>query len=173
MSNAIRRGVRSIGPWLLLLGAIVLWVTFDGGRAEVLPAGTPAPPLRVPWTDGGELDLSARRGRVTVLAFWATWCPACRREGPMLSRVHERIAPRGDAVVGVSVDRAPLGSVARAARSLGMTYPIALATRADIDRYRIELLPSLVVIGPDGRVAASFAGGAGEDELLEAVERAR
>lgn len=165
--------MRSVWPWLLLGLAIALW-TFWGGGSSGLPAGEPAPPLRVPWTSGeSAFDLGAQRGHVTVLAFWATWCPACRSEGPVLSRVQRRIEGHGDTVVGVSIDDAPLGAVARAARGFGMTYPIALATRADTDRFLVELLPTVVVVGPDGRVAASFAGTVGESRLMEAIEEAR
>lgn len=167
-----RRRARSIWPWLLLGLAIALWAFWDGGGSG-LPAGEPAPPLSVPWTHGERFELDDHRGHVTVLAFWATWCPACRSEGPVLSRVQRRIEPRGDVVVGVSIDRAPLEAVARAARGLGMTYPIALATRADIDPFRVELLPTIVVVAPDGRVAASFAGAVGEERLIEAIEAAR
>lgn len=43
----------------------------------------------------------------------------------------------------------------------------------DIDPFRVELLPTIVVVAPDGRVAASFAGAVGEERLIEAIEAAR
>jgi thiol-disulfide isomerase/thioredoxin len=160
-------------PWLLVLGAAALWMF--GGRSGSGPErGEPAPALSVPWTSSEEpFDLAAQRGQVTVLAFWATWCPACRAEGPTLARLHDRIAPQGDSVVGVSIDDAPLEAIARSARQLGMTYPIAKGTRADTSRFSVELLPTIVVVAPDGRVAETFAGPVGESRLLEAVESAR
>ena len=173
-----RRGLRSLlrkraWPWLLLVASIGLWFSWGGGGSGP-KAGELAPDLRAPWTEGEEpFDLAARRGHVTVVAFWATWCPACRAEGPTLARLHARIAPHGDAVVGVSLDEAPLGSIASAARGFGMTYPIAKGTRADTARFEVELLPTIVVVGPDGRVSESFAGTVGESRLVEAVEAAR
>ena len=59
------------------------------------------------------------------------------------------------------------------ARRYGMDYPIALATRADSERFRVALLPTIYVVGPDGRIAASFTGAVGERRIMEAVERAR
>lgn len=165
--------VRRHWPWLLLIGALALWLTW-GGAGSPLPEGQPAPALAIPWTaDEDGFDLSEERGHVTVLAFWATWCPACRHEGPALSRVHRRISRQGDRVVGVSVDQAPLGSVANAARHFGMTYPIALADRRDSDRFHVDLLPTIVVIDGQGRVASYIRGTASEDDVLEAVEAAR
>lgn len=170
----IRRGLRAAWPWLLLAGAIALWVFAGRDGGELVPQGEAAPSLEVPWTGPeGRFSLEAQRGHVTVLAFWATWCPACRQEGPTLSRVQERIAAEGDTVVGLSVDRGPLEAVARAARGYGMTYPIAKATGQDTDRFGVELLPTIYVVGPDGRVAESFTGAVGEARLMEAIAAAR
>ncbi len=171
-ATTARTTLSRLWPWLLLGTAIVLWVYWSG-PTSTLPTGQPAPALVVPWTEDGHFDLAEQRGHVTVIAFWATWCPACRAEGPALSRLAQRIAPAGDRVVGVSVDTGTLDGIASAARQLGMTYPIALATRADVDRFAVQLLPTVVVVGPDGRVASSFAGSVGEQTLIEAVEAAR
>ena len=167
----MRRVVRASWPWLALAGALALWTV--GTRGATLTEGQQAPSLMVPWTNDGQFDLGAERGHVVVLSFWATWCPACRTEGPVLSRVQERIEGHGDSVVGVSVDEGPLDAIGRAADQLGMTYPIAQATRPDLDRFSVELLPTIYVISPDGHIAESFTGAVGEDRILEAVERAR
>jgi thiol-disulfide isomerase/thioredoxin len=160
-------------PWLVLIGAFVLWLTW-GGSGSPLPEGQPAPALAIPWSvDEAGFDLSEQRGHVTVLAFWATWCPPCRAEGPVLSRVHRRIERHGDRVVGVSVDQAPLPAIASTARSLGMTYPIALADSRDSERFHVDLLPTIVVVDAQGRVASYLRGTASEDDILEAVEAAR
>lgn len=167
------RRVRAAWPWLLLAAAALVWA-FAGRGGSTLPDGDPAPTLAIPWTEGdGQFALDAHEGQVVVLAFWATWCPACRQEGPTLSRVHRRLEAHGDRVVGVSVDDASLEQVAGAARRLGMTYPIALATRADAQRFGVELLPTIYVIGADGRIRASFTGAVSEQTLLDAVEDAR
>src|SRR5688500_2433996 len=138
--------LRTQWPWLIVVGAFASWVAW-GGSGSPLPEGEAAPALAIPWTvDDSGFDLREQRGHVTVLAFWATWCPACREEGPELSRVHRTIERRGDRVVGVSVDNAPLPAIANVARQLGMTYPIALAQRGDSERFRVDLLPSVIVV---------------------------
>lgn len=160
-------------PWVLLAGAVALWVVRGpGGEGQGLPSGMEAPPLAVASSDG-PLDLAQERGRVVVLSFWATWCPACRAEGPILSRVADRLAASGDAVYGVSVDRMSLEQVTGQARELGMTFPIALGDRALADRFGVQLLPTVYVIGPEGRIANAFTGTVSEARLLRAVEAAR
>lgn len=170
--SRVRRALRAGWPWLALAAALGLWTIGTHGGAT-LTEGATAPALAVPWTGEGEFDLGDQRGHVVVLAFWATWCPACRTEGPVLSRVQEQIEGHGDRVVGVSVDEAPLDAIGRAATQLGMTYPIAKATRTDLDRFSVELLPTIYVIGRDGRIVESFTGAVGEERILEAVVRAR
>lgn len=170
--SRLRRIVRAAWPWLLVAATFLLW-TFGRPGGDGLSTDAVAPTLELPWTGEGRFDLAAQRGHVTVLTFWATWCPACRAEAPTLSRVHARIAPRGDAVIGVSADRGALEPVAARARQLGMRYPIALATRADLDRFEVDRLPTIYVIDGAGRVRETFIGAVGEARLLEAVEAAR
>ncbi len=168
--RAKRRGWRAAWPWLLLGLSLVLW-TFSGPTVEPLTADTPAPELALTST-AGEFDLADQEGRVVVLAFWATWCAACRAEAPVLSRVYQQISGRGDRVLGVSIDRMPLDELGGAARRIGMSYPVANATRADFDRFHVELLPTIYVIGPEGRIRAMFTGPTGEATILRAVEAA-
>jgi thiol-disulfide isomerase/thioredoxin len=66
------------------------------------PART-APPLRPTGLDGRAADLGALDGRVTLINFWATWCPACVNELPILERLH--LAGDGVRVIAIAVDR--------------------------------------------------------------------
>ena len=66
------------------------------------PARTP-PPLRPTGLDGRAVDLGALDGRVTLINFWATWCPACVNELPILERLH--LSDNGVRVIAISVDR--------------------------------------------------------------------
>jgi thiol-disulfide isomerase/thioredoxin len=73
----------------------------------LLAAGGAAPPSRV----AGELDaaglrdvLAARKGKVVLVNFWATWCVPCREEFPDLARLQHAYGDKGLAVVGISTD---------------------------------------------------------------------
>ena len=72
------------------------------GTARVLDnrVGTPAPEMVFRLVEGGvERRLSDFRGKVVVINLWATWCPPCRRELPVLNRLHGSYAERGLVVV--------------------------------------------------------------------------
>lgn len=60
--------------------------------------------LRFERPDGGELVMATLRGRPLLLNFWATWCPPCITEMPLLDRFHREAGAAGWQVVGLAVD---------------------------------------------------------------------
>ncbi len=64
----------------------------------------PAPAATVKLEDGGELDLNAFNGRVTLVNFWATWCGPCIREMPELQALHDEYGGEDFAVALISQD---------------------------------------------------------------------
>ena len=60
--------------------------------------------LRFERPEGGELALAALRGKPMLLNFWATWCPPCVTELPLLDQFHREHGGRGWQVVGLAVD---------------------------------------------------------------------
>jgi peroxiredoxin len=137
-----------------------------------LPEGTVAPSLTVTTADGARFSLGAQRGHTVVLAFWATWCPACRAEAHDLAAVERSLSARGDSVVALSVDTMPLERVAAEATQLGMPSQVALAPSEVTTTFAVALLPTTFVIAPSGAVAHVFAGGATSEQILAAVDAA-
>src|SRR5579885_1617858 len=78
--------------------------SYRQGEASV--AGQPAKDFPV-TVAGTPEQLSALRGKVVVLNFWASWCPPCKEETPALNRLQKYIAPRNALVLGVSADEDP------------------------------------------------------------------
>jgi thiol-disulfide isomerase/thioredoxin len=81
--------------------------------------------------EGGELAMSALLGRRTLVNFWATWCPPCVKELPMLDAFHRAQPPDGWQVVGLAVD-GPTPVREFLARS-PVAFPVGLAGLDGID----------------------------------------
>ena len=58
-----------------------------------------------PTSSGQEFSSRDLEGRVVILTVWATWCPTCRRQAPLLSRLQERHAKKNLQILGFSFDK--------------------------------------------------------------------
>jgi cytochrome c biogenesis protein CcmG/thiol:disulfide interchange protein DsbE len=140
-----------------------------GPAVEGLRPGDIAPELEVDREDGTtftltDLDgnpvrLADLRGKLVWLNFWATWCPPCQAETPVLRDIAARYRDQGLEIVGVAVQETTVDDVRAYAERYGIGYPIAFDASADIFRlYRVFALPTQVFIGPDGRILSVVNG---------------
>jgi thiol-disulfide isomerase/thioredoxin len=117
---------------------------------------------------GGTLAASAFRGRPLLLNFWATWCPPCVREMPMLDRFYRAQKAGGLAVAGLAVDSPT--PVRDYLRKLPMSFPIGLAGLDGVEVSRAlgnrnGGLPFTIVFDARGRVHDRKLGALAEDDL--------
>jgi peroxiredoxin len=98
------------------------------------------------------------KGKVVIMAFWATWCPPCREEIPTFIALQEKFKDRLQ-IVGISEDDDPPEKVLRFAQQKGINYPIVMATPAMIDQYGgVPALPTAFLIDTQGRVVQKHVG---------------
>ncbi|HEY7077215.1 MAG TPA: TlpA disulfide reductase family protein [Solirubrobacteraceae bacterium] len=115
----------------------------------------PAPVKTLPRLGApGRASLANYKGKVVVLNVWASWCPPCRDEVPLLQRTQEKIAPRGGTVLGIDTQDQSSDALAFL-KQHDATFP----SLRDRDRsYGRELgvtgYPETFVIDRRGRVAA-------------------
>jgi thiol-disulfide isomerase/thioredoxin len=121
----------------------------------------PAGPFTGDLIGGGTTSLSAYRGKVVVLNFWASWCAPCRIESPQLDIVYRRMKAKGVDFVGV--DTKDVKSNAQAfVKDFDISYPIVYDERGEIAVRLGNLpargLPFTVLIDKTGEVAAVYVG---------------
>jgi len=124
--------------------------------------------------DGTTLGPADFRGSVVVLDFWATWCPPCRREMPVLDGLYRRY--RHDPKVRFwAVDVQKNGDTPAKARefmqSAGYTLPLAFADEKALEPLALEGFPSLVVIDRRGRTRLLHIGYDGSERLQAELSR--
>jgi cytochrome c biogenesis protein CcmG/thiol:disulfide interchange protein DsbE len=131
-----------------------------------------APGLDLPRLGGpGRVSLASLRGKVVVLNYWASWCPPCRGESPVLERWHRRIAPRGGTVLGVDVLDVSSDALAFA-RRYHLTYPsIRDGDGATRKSFGVSGPPETIVIDRRGHIADTFRGPVTDADLQRALPR--
>jgi len=117
---------------------------------------------------GVEEKLSALRGRVVVLNFWATYCGPCVKEVPDLVAIQKQYAAHGVQVVGASLDTlAERKEVRKFVTDMRINFPVWLgATNEDMARFGLgQSVPSTIVIGRDGKIVTVFRGAIRQADL--------
>lgn len=121
--------------------------------------------------DGELISLEALRGNPVWLSFFATWCPPCQEETPVLRDAHETYAEDGLKLVAVSVQETTPGDVADYAATYGLEYSIGFdATSAVFDTYQAFGLPTHVFIDADGVIRHLRYGPVTREMVAEIVE---
>jgi thiol-disulfide isomerase/thioredoxin len=141
-----------IGAFLLvLLSAAAAWSSNDEPWQ--------APEFTALDVEGKVVSLSAHRGQVVVLHFWATWCTSCRREMPSLDEFATQYASRGVHVLTVTAEN----SRKKVIEFFGdrvPSYEVLLDKGSRITRlYRVSGIPVTLLIDRSGYVVKHLAGG--------------
>jgi thiol-disulfide isomerase/thioredoxin len=127
---------------------------------------------------GTEAALPDLRGHVVLLNFWATWCPPCLKEIPVLATV---AADYGSSVLFIAVYHEEEAKHREAVTDWLAHQPEYFANQvtwgnpALLDAFPHRILPMTYVIGRNGEVAATFRGailGEREKALRAAIDRA-
>jgi len=146
----------------LLFVAVGVYVALHGrgsiGRGPTAKQHSVAPDFSLPQLNGQSLQLSAYRGKVVLLDFWATWCTPCREEIPHLVELQNKYRGQGLQIIGVSMDDSP-EPVREFYQRFQMNYPVVMGN-ADIGEIYggVLGLPIAFVIGRDGRISAKHIG---------------
>ncbi|MFN8481762.1 MAG: TlpA disulfide reductase family protein [Anaerolineae bacterium] len=170
--HASSRLLRGLIIAFVIVGALVvgLWVgetvaarskggaVAAGDRPASVERDQLAPLFDLPTTTGQRMALADTAGEVVLVNFWATWCPPCREEMPVIEAAQQKYGPKGFKVVSVNVQEAP-DPVAAYIRETGVTFPILLDQEGSVARaYRVQTLPRNFFIARDGRVVRIHPG---------------
>ena len=127
---------------------------------ELLKPGTPAPDFQLNNPDGKTVKFSEfAKGKYVVIDFWASWCPDCRKDLPEIIRLYRKFHKNGVEFLGVSFDIDKEKWTDYIAKS-GVPYPqvteLKRMNQSDVAKaYGVRWIPSVYLIGPDGKVLVS------------------
>ena len=192
----IQNGQRTPGRWtfgrrslviaavavpVLAFLAILAWASFTSGPArgglavndnivELDADGEAAPDFYLNLMGGGSIDSQELRGRVVMLDFWASWCPPCREEAPVLAQVYAEYRQRGVEFVGVNLwDNA--GDADLFVQQQGHEYPNGVDDGGKIAiSYGVRGIPEKFFIDREGSIVRKFSGPMTADRLRMILE---
>lgn len=142
------------------------------GKMLATTVGQMAPDIRLPDPAGNELALSALKGKVVLIDFWASWCGPCRKEMPNVVKAYAKYKNKGFEIFGVSLDKEKENWV-EAIKSDGITWPqvsdLQFWNSEVVRLYSIEGIPYTVLLDREGRIIAKNLRGAELDKKLAEV----
>jgi thiol-disulfide isomerase/thioredoxin len=145
---------------LFLVPALCMLMTFIISGADVSQAATPMPSFSLESVrDGKIVDSDSFRGKVLLLTFFATWCPPCVEEVPILIKLQNELADSGFSVVGLSVDQQGQASIAKFVDKRDINYPVLLAkSQTTRDFGGIYGIPVAFLVNKSGNVVKKYTG---------------
>lgn len=171
----IKRILLSLSMLLAATTGLIAQTTDEKGNdldsvyaQKLLKPGTTAPDFILPMPNGYRVQLAEFKGKYVLLDFWASWCPDCRKDIPAVKAMYEKYG-KNVVFIGVSFDT-DRDRWAKCVADNGMTWrqvsELKRMREAKIAQtYGVQWIPSMTLVGPDGKVVLSTV-------VLERMEKA-
>lgn len=170
--------------FVALVGSVFIVTTRVRPEASSIAAQTPAPigearPLAnhlapdfvLSDLAGQQIALSELRGKVVLVNIWATWCPPCRAELPMIEEAQRRYGERGFVVLAVN-QAEERALVADFMREYGLSFPVLLDSDGAVSRlYATQALPSSFFIDRQGVIRTLYRGPLTQSVMAGVIEQ--
>lgn len=169
----------------LLVGSLFIWFTrvppeprpVTAAHAQsVVALAAPrvdhlAPDFTLRDLSGTPVNLAELRGQVVLINVWATWCPPCRAEMPMIQAAYEQYAPAGFTVLAVN-QREAQATVAAYMQADGYSFPALLDDDGAVSAlYQVRVLPSSFFVDRNGIIRAVYRGPLARSVIAGTVEQ--
>jgi thiol-disulfide isomerase/thioredoxin len=125
--------------------------------------------------ESSDVKIGDHRGKVVVVSFFATWCKECQQEIPVLARMQRNAGPQRLSIIAVDLDEER--RVVKKLRKVFGKYGLTVThdfNGAVAKAFGVKALPYMVIVGPNGRVAAKHVGYDEKilDKVVDGINRA-
>ena len=161
---------------ILLVISTAVWIAWSAvnhppvnmNRTIFPKEGLLAPDFALKNEEGIIYQLNDFNDRPVMLLFWASWCPHCKVELPVLQRVYDEYQDKGVAVLAVNTTQQDdLDSARQFVKGNGLTYPVLYDIDGSISKlYLVRALPTTYFINTDGVINRLIIGGPISEALL-------
>lgn len=166
--------------WFLPILALIIITAYSLGMQQGFAApkvaprvGYQAPQFTLVDLNGKKVDLRTmvNGNRVTLVNFWATWCPPCRAEIPELVKFYSQYKTRGVALLAVNLQESPEVVKAFAAKNQ-MRFPVLLDNSGKVaETYQVYAIPTTFILDRRGVIRDLIQGSTNLDTLQTKVRK--
>jgi cytochrome c biogenesis protein CcmG/thiol:disulfide interchange protein DsbE len=166
LSNPATPGLPTPGSGFVPVGDPVEGLRI-GDIAPELSGTTPdGQTIQLTDLDGNPITLAALRGRPVWINFWASWCPPCQEETPVLRDAFAAHEDEGLALVAISVQETTVADVRAYVERYSLRYTVGFdATSAIFHTYRAFGLPTQLFLDRDGVIRQVVLGPVTRDQV--------
>lgn len=167
--KGLRYGSLAVLAAVALLAIVLALQLTEQNRGR--PLSGPAPVFALTLFDGREIALADFRGQVTLLNFWASWCPPCRDEALDLQALYEDYREKGFTIIGVNMLESSPKKALDFIAEFGISYPNGEDREQRVTNlYRVEGPPESFLIDREGNVRQFYIGSIRYDMASKAIE---
>ena len=135
---------------------VVSTLTMSVNANEMI--GNPAPDFTLKSMTGKNTNLVEQRGNIIVLNFWASWCGPCRKEMPILQKLHDKYTDLGVQVWGINVEQENQAG-RDFIKGINVDFPIFFDESNTLSAtYQVEAMPTTVIVDRNGAIRYVFRG---------------
>jgi thiol-disulfide isomerase/thioredoxin len=145
----------------IVWSGLVLIVVITGlSSFQFLKPTVQAPDVTFKTLAGKQIPLKTLKGKPVLVTFWATNCPSCLQEIPLLIRLYQKYHQQGLEIIAVTMADNPPNLVVEMAKAKQIPYHIALDLKSDLAKAfgDVSLIPQTFLISPDGTITLSQLG---------------
>jgi cytochrome c biogenesis protein CcmG/thiol:disulfide interchange protein DsbE len=163
-----------IGSGLIILGILlirVLTTTTPGVQYSVVPSAVnfPAPNLVLNDLNGNKVNIADYHQQIVMINNWATWCPPCKAEMPILVKYYKAHSDQGFMLFGIEAGD-PKKDIVGFVDEYGIPFPILIDPNTEsLIAFHNDSLPSSYVIDRNGNVILAWTGPISQDMLEKYV----
>jgi thiol-disulfide isomerase/thioredoxin len=175
--------IHTLAATLALCAVLACSSNGSAERADATPPAVPVaqqtstetvvelfPGFALPDLQGKEVSLEDLAGKVILVVFWATWCPPCVAEVPVLNELQETYAEQGLEVVAIAVDpRESVEKIEKFVDEKDVTYTVLKGAKDTGRRYQVRGIPTTYLIGRNGQQLQKFVGYTQHEVVEQAI----
>ncbi len=149
---------------VLVVSGVIYLASISGtgpsrAPAKSVVAGEIAPDFELEDTEGNLVSLSALRGKVVMVNFWATWCPPCIEEMPSMEKLNEIMGGDDFVMLAVNTEKNGRSVVPEFLKKTPHSFTILYDDKGVVQKnYGVYKFPESYIIRKDGTVAEKVVG---------------